>query len=502
MFRHLRSKVILPFALLMIAAGAITTTIISRNLSQSLSASVDRSGYAFGRTLAAQLGTPIAYRDRLTVRRYLLDAKSANPDVVYVFVTSTDDTVTDHSFTHAGFPSDLVNVAKRSQPTTLRVEQGTVRDLPVPIADGALGSLHVGMSRAWVDASIAESVTNVLIVTGLAMIIGMAGIVFLISLIAASQLGQYTLEGRIGQGGMGVVYRAKHGMLRRPAAVKVLERAKAGDHGVERFEREVRLTAQLTHPNTVTVFDYGRTATGDFYCAMELLEGATLQAIVESTGPMPASRVVHVLLQVAGALEEAHHIGLIHRDIKPSNIMLCERGGAMDVAKVLDFGLVKHVAGDKDLSLTGTDEITGTPLYMSPESIHSPGEIGPQSDIYSLGAVGYYLLTGKHVFAGRTAMDVCAEHLHTEPTPPTKRVDVEIPPDLEHLVLDCLAKAPEQRPRSAANVAERLRSCRDVAVWLAVEAESWWQAHAARLKRPSRAMKGPISIQTVSSRAR
>ena len=240
------------------------------------------------------------------------------------------------------------------------------------------------------------------------------------------RLGQYTLEEKLGQGGMGVVYRASHAMLRRPTAIKLLSNS-TDPSALARFEREVQRTAMLTHPNTVTVFDYGRTPDGVFYYAMELLDGATLDEIVEVDGPQPAARVIHLLDQAAASLAEAHGAGLIHRDVKPGNILVVERGGISDLVKVLDFGLVKDIGPRRDdgpsaaPTLTVANAITGTPLYMSPEAVVAPETADPRSDLYALGAVGYWLLTGTHVFSG-SLVEVCAHHLHSEPEPPSARL--------------------------------------------------------------------------------
>jgi hypothetical protein len=216
----------------------------------------------------------------------------------------------------------------------------------------------------------------------------------------ARRLGQYTLTEKLGQGGMGVVYRANHAMLRRPSAIKLLPPDRFGAEAVTRFEREVQLTAGLSHPNTIRVFDYGRTPEGIFYYVMEFLEGASLDEIVAEAGPLPPGRVIHILDQVAGALSEAHGVALIHRDIKPANIFLTQQGGVPDVAKVLDFGLVKRVSrtNGEDTTiqaLTNDDSFSGTPLYMAPEAITSPEQLDARTDLYSLGAVGYFLLTGQ-----------------------------------------------------------------------------------------------------------
>src|SRR4029450_12284675 len=217
---------------------------------------------------------------------------------------------------------------------------------------------------------------------------------------------------------MGVVYRARHALLRRPTAVKLLPPDKAGEQSIARFEREVQLTAALSHPNTVTIFDFGRTPEGLFYYAMELLDGAPLDVVVDLDGAQPPERVLHVLDGAAGALGEAHEIGLIHRDVKPANIILCKQGGVFDVPKVLDFGLVKDLTAG-EASLTGSATLAGTPLYMAPEAITAQRAMDARSDLYSLGAVGYFLATGTHVFPGRNAVEVLGHHLHTMPERPS-----------------------------------------------------------------------------------
>jgi serine/threonine-protein kinase len=304
----------------------------------------------------------------------------------------------------------------------------------------------------------------------------------------ARKLGPYTLEEKLGEGGMGVVYRASHAMLRRPTAIKLLPIDKAGEHGIARFEREVQLTARLTHPNTVTVFDFGRTPEGVFYYAMELLDGAALDVIVDRDGAQPPERVLHVLDGVAGALEEAHGVGLIHRDIKPANIILCKQGGAFDVPKVVDFGLVKDLRGG-DVSLTATSSVTGTPTYMSPEAIAAPDALDARSDLYALGAVGYFLLTGSHVFPGRNLVEVCGHHLHTKPEPPSARLGRPLPQDIEALVLQCLEKDAARRPQTASELQERVRGCRAYGAWDRERARRWWHENGDKLRRdPSASM--------------
>jgi len=297
------------------------------------------------------------------------------------------------------------------------------------------------------------------------------------------RLGQYTLEEKIGEGAMGVVYRAHHAMLRRPTAIKLLPRERAGEASLRRFEREVQLTARLTHPNTVAIYDYGRTPEGVFYYAMELLDGVTLEDLVRDDGPQPDGRVIHVLRQVCRALSEAHALGLIHRDVKPANIMLTIRGGEPDVAKVVDFGLVKRL-DPSDATVSQTQEATGvlagTPLYFSPEAIASPDEVDGRSDLYALGAVGYVLLTGVPVFEGRTLFELCGHHLHTPPVPPSVRIGRALDPTLEALLLQCLAKTPSERPASAMALHDALGTSAAASDWTPEMARHWWSSQKPR----------------------
>lgn len=296
----------------------------------------------------------------------------------------------------------------------------------------------------------------------------------------AKRLGQYTLEELIGEGGMGRVYKASHAMLRRPTAIKLLPPDRAGHEALVRFEAEVQLTACLTHPNTVTIYDYGRTADGVLYYAMELLDGATLEEVVDVDGPQRPSRVVRILEQVAGALGEAHGIGLIHRDIKPANIVLCRQGGELDVAKVVDFGLVKQLDQGPGATVSQDGTISGTPLYMAPEVLTERGTASERSDIYALGAVGYYLLTGQPLFDGGSVIEILGHHLHTPPVPPSERLGEPLPEDLSRVILDCLAKDPDARPQNAAELRRRLEAC-DIPPFKQRSAQLWWEAHGVNL---------------------
>jgi serine/threonine protein kinase len=266
-------------------------------------------------------------------------------------------------------------------------------------------------------------------------------------------------------------------MLRRPTAIKLLPPERAGEVNLQRFEREVQMTARLSHPNTVAIYDYGRTPDGVFYYAMEYLEGINLEDLVRQYGPQPPGRVRHILEQVSSALVEAHGIGLLHRDIKPANIILTERGGVPDVAKVVDFGLVKRFERDQpDITMSAANVLTGTPLYIPPEAITMPDVADPRSDLYAVGAVGYFLLTGHPVFDAASVVEVFAHHLHTEPVPPSRRAGRAVPPDFERVIMRCLRKAPDERPPDARALVNELRACSLASAWSADEAVRWWDS--------------------------
>jgi len=295
--------------------------------------------------------------------------------------------------------------------------------------------------------------------------------------VEAKQLGQYELEGKLGAGGMGVVYKAHHAMLRRPTAVKMLDIDKVNDASTARFEREVQITCQLNHPNTIAIYDYGRTPEGVFYYAMEYLDGIDLQALVEKYGAQSEARVIRILLQICGSLYEAHSRGLVHRDIKPSNIMLNRRGSEPDVVKVLDFGLVKAQDEAKGAGMTANASLTGTPLYMSPEAIQSPLAVDHRSDLYAVGAVGYFLLTGQPVFSATSIVELCRQHVDLAPTPPSQRCGHGISTDLEDVILGCLEKNRARRPQTARDLAQLLARCQESGNWSTEEADGWWSRH-------------------------
>ncbi len=318
----------------------------------------------------------------------------------------------------------------------------------------------------------------------------------------ARRLGQYTLLEKLGEGGMGKVFLAQHALLRRRTAVKLIS-AEASPQALDRFEREVQLTSQLTHPNIISIYDFGRTEDGAFYYAMEHLEGMDLQEIVSATGPWQAARVIHVLRQACGALDEAHGSGLLHRDIKPSNIFLCPKRGERDVVKLLDFGLVKDLRHSRSPSLrTRANTLVGTPHYMSPELIASRDEADPRSDIYALGAVGYYLLTGAPPFRGRNVVEICAQHLHATPAPLGRR-DRPVPEDLEAVVLRCLEKRADARYTDARALRDALDACRDARAWTEADALRWWTQRSELLAARAKAAQSspPTLVVDLKQRA-
>jgi serine/threonine-protein kinase len=295
----------------------------------------------------------------------------------------------------------------------------------------------------------------------------------------AQTLGQYRLKRRLGSGGMGEVFLAEHVLLRRPCAIKLIRADQAGDPtSLQRFEREVRAMATLTHWNTVEVFDYGHNEDGTFYYVMEYLPGQTLDALVRNQGPLPPGRAVYVLRQVCRALREAHGIGLLHRDIKPSNVMVCPRGGEYDVAKLLDFGLVQSakVSGIEAERLTIQGAIVGSPPYMSPEQAAGKG-LDKRSDIYSLGAVAFHLLTGQPPFLRDTPMQTLLAHAY-EPVPLPSSLGRNVPEDLTAVVLRCLEKEPGKRFGDADSLEKALAACGTAADWTEEDARAWWLAQA------------------------
>jgi hypothetical protein len=294
---------------------------------------------------------------------------------------------------------------------------------------------------------------------------------------AMQQLGQYTLEEQIGEGGMGKVYLARHALLRRPTAIKLISAANVDQETLTRFEHEVQLTSQLTHPNTIEVYDYGHTREGVFYYVMEYLPGIDLARLLELEGAIPANRAVHILCQVCGSLAEAHARGFIHRDIKPMNIILTDRGGVLDFVKVLDFGLVKELGAVSGHTVAGS--IPGTPPYIAPERLSDPCNVDSRTDLYSVGAVAFNLLTGKPLFEGNSAMDIAYKAI-ADPAPRISEF-VDVAPELDRLVSDCLERDPAARPPSAQAICERLLTIIRKP-WSQADARDWWSGHPGLLQ--------------------
>ena len=299
-------------------------------------------------------------------------------------------------------------------------------------------------------------------------------------------LGHYRLVSKLGEGGMGEVWRARHQLLARPCAVKLIRPDRLGgtsrDAAVERFRLEARAISRLTSPNTVRLYDFGVSETGSLYFVMELLDGLDLASLVQRFGPMPAARVVAVLRQACRSLAEAHEAGLLHRDIKPHNLFLCRLGVDFDVVKVLDFGLVKSV-GEDDAHLTADGALTGTPAYMPPERV-TGGPGGETSDLYSLGCVAFWMLTGKPLFTG-DPMAMLVHHVRTPPPRPSDVLGAPVPEAVERVVLDCLAKEPSRRPASALELDRRLAEIERAEPWPQAEAERWWREHLPQLSAPA-----------------
>lgn len=295
--------------------------------------------------------------------------------------------------------------------------------------------------------------------------------------VAARKLGQYDLKERLGCGGMGEVYLAEHVLLKRPCAVKVIRPDQTDNPStLQRFLREVQVTATLTHPNTVQIFDYGQTDDGTVFYAMEYLAGLDLEKLVREYGSLPAQRVIYVLRQLCGALAEAHAVGLIHRDIKPSNVILCRRGGLYDVAKLLDFGLVRMQSTDiTGTGFTQAGLIFGTPAYMSPEQAAANKELDARSDIYSLGALAWFLSTGEPPFVRDGVVQTLAAHIN-EPVPALRSLRPDLPEDLDAIVQCCLAKAPYKRFANITSLEQALAQCSLAAAWSQSEAAAWWNA--------------------------
>ncbi len=317
----------------------------------------------------------------------------------------------------------------------------------------------------------------------------------------ARRLGSYRLVERLGQGGMGEVWSAEHESLIRPAAVKLIRSdvsaglgASEADALLRRFRREVQATSLLQSPHTVAVYDFGQNREGTMYYVMELLRGIDLERLVRRFGPQPAERVVHLLLQACHSLADAHRHGLVHRDIKPANLHLCVLGQEFDFVKVLDFGLVRDAARAVDIRITVAGSVMGTPAYMAPE-MAVDGHADARSDLYSLGCVAYWLLTGAMVFSADKAFSMMSAHASDLPDPPSQRTELPIPPELEAIVLSLLHKNPDARPQSAAELALRLEAVPLASRWSQPRAEQWWHTHMPQVLQEAATLRAEVALQ-------
>jgi tRNA A-37 threonylcarbamoyl transferase component Bud32 len=307
----------------------------------------------------------------------------------------------------------------------------------------------------------------------------------------AKEMGSYKLETLIDAGGMGEIWRARHRMLTRDSAIKLIRPELLVRNGEKqaavirrRFEQEAKATALLRSPHTVALYDFGTSKDGGFYYVMELLDGINLEDLVTRFGTQPPSRVIHILRQACNSLAEAHRRGMVHRDIKPTNIFLCRMGVDYDFVKVLDFGLVKTIIGELEPRMTAEGGATGTPAYMPPEVALSREHIDGRADLYGLGCVAYWLLTGRLVFEEKSRTATIVAHVHNTPQPPSQTSGNPVPAALERVVLACLAKSPEDRPANAEALSQLLADCADAGTWTQEEAERWWHVHLPESPRP------------------
>ena len=332
---------------------------------------------------------------------------------------------------------------------------------------------------------------------------------------AARELGSYHLEEKLGEGGMGEVWRARHRLLARPAAIKLIRPSltRDGPSGVSqdafrRFEREAQVIASLQSPHTVELYDFGVTDDGSLFYVMELLEGVNLETLVRKFGPLPPERVVYLLRQACSSLAEAHHRGLVHRDIKPANIYLCHRGMEHDVVKVLDFGIVKKAVTDNEpasRALTTANDIAGTPDFMAPEIAMGASNIDGRADIYALGCVAFWLLTGRPVFEEATPMAAIIAHVRNQPIPPSTATEFEVPAALDQIILDCLAKDPEARPATAQALSTRLAAISFARPWTEQSAVRWWDAYrpsSAPLDAPDQTTMAGVRVSPTQATTR
>jgi serine/threonine-protein kinase len=375
------------------------------------------------------------------------------------------------------------------------------RGLPIFIHIGLVFPLVMGIGALVSPAARAEWITSeslITFVSNYVFVLSSSILSIILSHLVwnaqqqARNVGSYELEERLGQGGMGEVWRARHYLLARRAAIKLVRpEALGGDLqtrrvALSRFEREAQATASLRSPHTIDLYDFGISDTGVFYYVMELLVGRDMQTLVTDFGQLPPDRVLYLLEQVCESLAEAHVAGLVHRDIKPSNIYVCREGLQYDFVKVLDFGLAHDRRPESvRLTMNTSEKITGTPAYMAPEVVLGATAVDPRVDIYALGCVAYFLLTGHLVFEGSTPMKTLLKHVEEAPVPPSQRTEVVVPPALDALILQCLEKDPDRRPKDAQAVLRLVRECRVGTRWSDARARDWWEVHLPELSAPS-----------------
>ncbi len=366
----------------------------------------------------------------------------------------------------------------------LAVGSSVLTEFVIPLVNSEVGAYwaSIGSRTAWFEH--AWRVVGIALISGVSVLISRSLNKLHRSAHNAERMGNYVIEKELGAGGMGQVFVARHAMICRPTALKVMtvpEGEGESEAALKRFEREVQLSASLTHPNTITIFDFGRTADDTFYYAMEYLEGMDLDTMVERLGPMPPERVVYFLRQVCGSLGEAHGRGIVHRDIKPSNIFITHRGGLYDFVKVLDFGLARQVKPADDTGLTKTGVVLGTPRYIAPESLYGARQADARSDLYNLGGVAYWMLTGHPLFPGASSVDLIIDHVKTVPELPSVAADQPITKELDAVIMKLLEKDPADRYQSADELLTGLQSLRFESNWSQTRAREWWDENAPEM---------------------
>jgi serine/threonine-protein kinase len=366
----------------------------------------------------------------------------------------------------------------------------TASTVPIVAIASVLVNGTPASTRPWIPSYLIDMVVPTYIVATIAFFGSRMVYKLTRALSKARQLGSYHLVERLGAGGMGEVWKAEHRMLARPAAIKLIRSEALGAGSdvdsntvLKRFEREAQATAAMRSAHTIDIYDFGVSDDGAFYYVMELLEGLDIESLIQRFGPVTPERAVHLLLQVCDSLAEAHENGLIHRDIKPANVYVSRYGRQVDFVKVLDFGLVKwkRESDGADVTLTRENTAGGTPAFMAPEQVLGNRPVDARTDIYAVGCLGYWLLTGQLVFEGKTPMETLMQHVQAQPVPPSDRTELEIPGALEEVILSCLEKEPDKRPQNADILAAMLENCMVDEPWTPERSRSWWDAHLPRL---------------------